>query len=194
MACLGGQDSRRTQDGLSVSMTDTALSMTDTALQDVPPFAGHSPDQERPLGSYALLLGSFATACGAFALALRRSGKDLPERVDSGDLALVAVASFKASRIIARDRVTSAIRAPFSRFQDDAGPGEVDEAARGHGLRRVVGELLICPYCLDVWTATAFLGGLLTAPRATRWIASVFVVVSAADALQIAYAKAESAL
>jgi Protein of unknown function (DUF1360) len=168
--------------------------MSDTALQDIPPFEGHSPDQERPLGSYALLLGSFSAMCGGFAIWLRRSGRDLPERVESRDLALVAVATFKASRIITRDRVTSAIRAPFSRFQDDAGPGEVDEAARGHGLRRVVGELLVCPYCLDVWTATAFLAGLVAAPRGTRWIASVFTVVGAADALQIAYAKAESAM
>jgi hypothetical protein len=61
-------------------------------------------------------------------------------------------------------------------------------------VRRVLGELLICPYCLDVWTATAFLGGLVAAPRPTRWIASVFAVVGAADALQVAYAKAESAL
>jgi hypothetical protein len=168
--------------------------MSDTALQDIPPFAGHSPDRERPLGGYALLLGSFSALCGGFALWLRRSGRDLPEQVESRDLALVAAATFKASRIIARDRVTSAIRAPFSRFQDDAGPGEVDEAARGHGLRRVVGELLVCPYCLDVWTATVFMGGLVAAPRATRWVASVFAAVSAADALQIAYAKAESAL
>jgi hypothetical protein len=168
--------------------------MSDTALQDIPPFAGHSPDQERPLGSYALLMASFSAISGGFALGLRRSGSDLPERVETRDLALVAVATFKASRIIARDRVTSAIRAPFSRFQDDAGPGEVDEAPRGRGLRRVLGELLVCPYCLDVWTASAFLAGLVVAPRATRWIASVFAVVGAADALQIAYAKAESAL
>ena len=168
--------------------------MSDTALQDIPPFEGHSPDQERPLGSYALLLGSFSAMCGGFTIWLRRSGRDLPERVEGRDLALVAVATFKASRIIARDRVTSAIRAPFSRFQNDAGPGEVDEAARGQGLRRVMGELLICPYCLDVWTATAFLGGLVAAPKATRWIGSVFVAVSVADALQIAYAKAESTL
>jgi hypothetical protein len=139
-------------------------------------------------------MGSFSATCAGFALWLRRSGRELPDQVENRDLALVAVATFKASRIIARDRVTSAIRAPFSRYQDDAGPGEVDEAARGRGLRRVVGELLICPYCLDVWTATGFLGGLVAAPRATRWIASVFAVVSAADALQIAYAKAESAL
>src|SRR5436305_10938123 len=166
--------------------------MSDTALQDIPPFVGHSPYRERPLVGYALLLSSFSAMCGGFAVWLRRSGTELPERVESRDLALVAVATFKASRIVARDRVTSAIRAPFSRFQDDAGPAEVDEAARGRGLRRVVGELVVCPYCLDVWTATAFLGGLVAAPRATRWVASVLAVVSAADALQIAYAKGES--
>ncbi len=167
--------------------------MNETTLQDLPPFAGHSPGQERPLGGYALLMGSFGALCGAFALWLRHSEMELPERVDARDLALVATATFKASRIVARDRVTSAVRAPFSRFQDDAGPGEVDEAARGHGMKRVLGELLVCPYCLDVWTATAFLCGLVAAPRATRFTASMLTAVSVADALQIVYAKAESA-
>ena len=168
--------------------------MSETTLQDVPPFAGHSPDRERPLGGYVLLLGSFSTMGAGFGVWLRRSGRELPERVETRDMALIAVGTFKLSRIIARDRVTSAIRAPFSRFQDDAGPSEVDEAARGHGLQRVIGELLVCPYCLDVWTATAFLGGLVVAPRPTRWVASVFAVVSVADALQLSYAKAESTL
>jgi hypothetical protein len=168
--------------------------MSDTALQELPPFSGHSPHQERPLGSYALLIGTYAALSGGFAVWLHRSGRELPERVESRDLALIAAATFKASRILARDRVTSALRAPFSRFQGDAGPSEVEEAARGRGLRRVVGELLVCPYCLDVWTASAFLAGLVAAPRATRWIASMFAAVSAADALQIAYAKAEAAL
>ena len=168
--------------------------MNETSLQEIPPFAGHSPDQERPLGGYAFLMSSFLAMSGGFGLWLRRSGRELPERVEGRALALIGVATFKASRIIARDRVTSTVRAPFSQFQGDAGPGEVDEAARGHGLRRVMGELLVCPYCLDVWTASGFLAGLVTVPRATRWAASVFAVVSAADALQIAYAKAESTL
>lgn len=168
--------------------------MSDTALQEIPPFADHSPHQERPLGSYALLMGSFGVLSGGFAAWLRRSGRELPERVEGSDLALIAVATFKASRILARDRVTSAIRAPFSRFQGDAGPGEVDEAARGRGLQRVMGELLICPYCLDVWTASAFLGGLIAAPRTTRLMASMLTAVGAADFLQIAYARAEAAL
>lgn len=86
------------------------------------------------------------------------------------------------------------MRAPFTRFQDDAGAGEVEEAARGRGLRRAIGELLVCPYCLDVWVACALTAGLLLAPRATRWIAAILSATSGADALQIAYKKAQNSL
>ncbi|MGB9183741.1 MAG: DUF1360 domain-containing protein [Solirubrobacteraceae bacterium] len=168
--------------------------MSAPALQDIPPFSGHSPGQMRPLGSYGALMGLFAVLCGAFAAWFRAGDRELPDRVDPGDLALLAVATHKVSRLIAKDRVTSTVRAPFTSFEDDAGRGEVDEAARGSGLRRAVGELLICPYCLGLWISSAFFGGLIVAPRATRWIASVFVSVTAADVLQIAYKKAEDRL
>src|ERR1700736_4154688 len=110
--------------------------MSAPALQDIPPFTGHSPDQERPLGSYGALMGVFAVLCAAFAAWFRAGDRELPDRVDPRDMALLAVATHKVSRLTAKDRVTSAVRAPFTRFQGDASPGEVDEASRGHGLRR----------------------------------------------------------
>jgi hypothetical protein len=168
--------------------------MNSPALQDFPPFTGHSPEQDRPLGGYAALMGFFLALNTAFAAWLRVSNRELPERIAPGDLALVAVATHKTTRLIAKDRVTSTIRAPFTQFQDDAGPSEVEEAARGHGLRRAIGELLICPYCLSMWISSAFFGGLIVRPRATRWIASLFTAITGADLLQIAYAKAEELL
>jgi hypothetical protein len=165
-----------------------------TSLQDLPPFTGHAPDRERPLGGYAAMMGAFTTASAGFAVVLQRSGRAVPERMRLEDLALVAVASQKAARLIAKDRVTSTLRAPFTRFQDDAGPGEVDEAARGTGMRRAVGELLVCPYCLGLWASAGFTAALLLTPRATRWTMAVLAAHAAADALQIAYAKAEQAL
>jgi hypothetical protein len=168
--------------------------MSSSALQEHPPFTGHSPEQERPLGGYAALMGIFAALSGGFITWLRASGRELPETIETRDLALIAIATHKSARLIARDRVTSTIRAPFTTFQDDAGPSEVDEAARGHGLRRAIGELLICPYCLSMWITVGFITGFIVAPRSTRWIASVFVALTGADALQIAYAKAEQAL
>jgi hypothetical protein len=70
----------------------------------------------------------------------------------------------------------------------------VSEEPRGRGLRRVVGELLVCPYCLGMWTSAFLTAGLLVAPRFTRWVASVLTIFFGADVLQIAYKKAEETL
>jgi hypothetical protein len=137
---------------------------------------------------------SFSILAGSFARWFRASGRELPDRMDARDLALLAIASHKASRMISKDRVTSGIRAPFTRYQDEAGPGEVSEQPRGRGLRRAIGELLICPYCLGMWTSAAFVAGLLVAPRFTRWLASVLVVFFGSELLQIAYKRAEESL
>ena len=168
--------------------------MTTTRVQDAQPFAGHPPAQERPLRGYATLMGLFGVAVGGFATWMRRSGRELPERIPPGDLALITLATHKTARLLAKDRVTSAVRAPFTRFEGDAGPGEVSEAPRGSGLRRAIGELIICPYCIGLWIAAAFAVGFAVAPRPTRWVASVLTAVFGSDLLQIAYKKAEDSL
>jgi hypothetical protein len=165
-----------------------------TSLSDLPPFTGHAPQQDRPLGGYLVLMGSFLSACAAFATWLRASGRKLPERVEPADIVLVSVATHKLARLLTKDRVTSSLRAPFTRFQEDSGLGEVEEAARGHGLRRAIGELLICPYCVGLWIAAGFVGGLVVAPRATRLVAATFTALTGSDVLQIAYKKAGDSL
>jgi hypothetical protein len=135
-----------------------------------------------------------AAATAAFATSFAASGRELPDDVPVKDLALLAAATHKLSRLIAKDRVASSLRAPFTRYEDDAGPSEVSEEARGRGLRRAVGELLICPYCVGMWVSAVFAGGLLVAPRLTRWLASVLAVLFGADVLQIVYKKAQDAM
>jgi Protein of unknown function (DUF1360) len=146
------------------------------------PTAGHS-EQYRPLGAYAALMGAFG-ALSAVGLAAGSRAGVLPDHFRAGDLALCGVASYKLSRLLARDRITSALRAPFTRFQGDAGHGEVDEAARGRGMRRAVGELLVCPDCLGLWVAGAFTAGLVARPEATRAVAAALTIHAASDALQ----------
>ena len=63
------------------------------------------------------------------------------------DIALGALATQKLSRLISKDKVTSFVRAPFTRFEEKAGHGEVFEEPRGTGLRYATGELLVCRYC-----------------------------------------------
>ena len=160
------------------------------AVQDaVPdPFAGHS-SQYRPLAAYGLLAGVFNAGLLVFLVHAERADK-LPERYAPGDLALMAVGTFKLSRLITKDRVTSVLRAPFTRFQDDAGHGEVDEAARGRGLRRALGELLVCDYCLSQWVAAGYLAGHALAPRPTRAVAAMYTTYAAADVLQLGWSRA----
>jgi hypothetical protein len=157
--------------------------------------SGYSPaDDQHPVKSYAVLIVVFSVLAAAFARWFKLSGRRLPDRIDAGDLLLVTVASHKASRLIAKDRVTSGIRAPFTEFEGDAGPGEVSERPRGRGLRRAIGELVVCPYCLGLWTSAFFIAGLLVMPRFTRWLASALVAFFGSELLQIAYSKAEDTL
>jgi hypothetical protein len=140
----------------------------------------------RPLGGYATLLSGYSAGVVALAWALRRRGR-LPERIPAADLALLAVATHKLSRVVTKDSVMAVVRAPFTRFDEPIGEGEVNEEVRGTGVRHAAGELLTCPFCFGQWIATAFVGAYAFAPRATRLVASVFAILAGSDALQFAY-------
>jgi uncharacterized protein DUF1360 len=150
----------------------------------------NAPGSDRPLGGYAALMGLYGAAVTAGAVALRRRNRPLPD-VRPVDIVLVGVATHKLARRMSKDSVTSPLRAPFTRYEGVSGPAELQERVRGSGLRKAVGELVSCPFCLSQWVATGFVFGLLTAPRATRWAASVFASLALADLLQFAYSWAE---
>jgi predicted Kef-type K+ transport protein len=92
---------------------------------------------------------------------------------------------------VSKDRVTSVLRAPFTRYTDDTGYGEVEEEARGTGLQRAMGELLICQYCVAQWIAAGMVLGHAVAPRETRVVAATFTVFGVANALNVAYSAAQ---
>jgi Protein of unknown function (DUF1360) len=150
--------------------------------------AGYAPHEQRPLAAYAGLTAAFGAALGGALVALRR---ELPERISAGDLALAGIATHKVSRLLAKDKDTSSIRAPFTRYQEPAGHGELEEAPRGSGARHAIGELLVCPYCLSQWIAAGFVVGLVAAPRPTRVVAGIYAAETLSDFLQLAYRAAE---
>jgi hypothetical protein len=156
------------------------------------PYAGYAPPQERPpLAAYAVFATVFHAAMAGAVVAARRSGRDLPQRVEASDVVLIGTASYKLSRLVSKKKVTAFVRAPFTELEGKGGPAELEEKPRGSGLQRALGELLICPYCLGLWASGAFHAGLLLAPRATRFSASVLSAMSVSDFLQIAYKAAE---
>lgn len=149
-------------------------------------------DQDRPLGGYVVVMAAFAAlVSGAAGLAFA-TGRKLPPGVGPWDLLLIAAGTHKLSRTVTKDAVTSPLRAPFTRYQETGGPAEVMEEVRHKGgLRHSIGELITCPFCLDVWIAAGFTIGLVFAPRLTRLVAAALTAVTGADFLHLLYAKAQ---
>ena len=85
--------------------------------------------------------------------------------------------------------VASPIRRPFTEFEAPGDPAEVRERVEGTGVRHAVGELISCPFCLDVWLATAAVLSRELAPRWHHGIVTVFDTIAVADFLQHAYAR-----
>jgi hypothetical protein len=153
------------------------------------PTEGHSA-QHRPLAAYGALTVAFNGLFAAGLLAARRADR-LPERLGLGDALLLGAATAQLSRLLAKDRVTSVLRAPFTRFKDDTGYGEVEEEARGTGLQRAMGELLICQYCVAQWVAAGMALGHAVAPREARLVAGTFTVYGISNVLNLAYSAAQ---
>jgi hypothetical protein len=154
-------------------------------------FKGYAPPEERPpMGSYAALTAIFGTGLAGFILAARRN-PGLPERFGAADTVLVGISTYKISRLVAKDKVTAFIRAPFRRYSDQVGPNEMEEETRGDGPRAAIGELIGCPYCLDLWVAAALSAAIVAAPRETRFVGGIFNALAIADFMQIAYKAAQ---
>ena len=136
------------------------------------------------LGAMSVYLGLVTAGIAT----VRNRGHDLPARIPIGDVALLTVATFRLSRRIAKDPVTSPLRAPFTTFEGASGHAEVAEVVREHGgVKHAVGELLTCPFCLAQWVATGLVFGYAAAPRATRLAALTMTMVAGSDVLQFAY-------
>jgi hypothetical protein len=108
-----------------------------------------------------------------------------------GDLLLLAIGTHKLSRIVAKDRVTAPIRAPFTRFEETAGSGEVEEGARGAGMQAVIGELISCPYCMSVWIASGLLLLFIVDRKLARLVCKWLAMITASHFLHRFYMRLE---
>jgi len=147
-----------------------------------------SPHEHYRIAGYLTAMSVFGSAVAAAGALGRLLGREPPPAYAVTDLVLGAVATHKFARLVSKDGVTTPLRAPFTHFEENIGSAEVAESPREEPARHVVGELITCPFCLGPWIASAYVAGLVLAPRAARTWAAVFSVVGGSDFLQHAYA------
>ena len=172
-------------------MSDTTTETTAPEDQRTGP---HAPER---VAGYRNVMATFVGVTAAGTLVVDRLrpvphvGPPRTRTEEWSDVLLVGLATHRLARLVTKDRVSTPLRAPFTRYEGPAGPGEVNEQPVGTGWRRSVGELLSCPFCIAVWLATASWFGLQLAPRLTRSALRAAGAVAIADALQFVYVDLE---
>lgn len=136
-------------------------------------------EDERPLPEYATLAAGFWIA---FALFLGLNRDRLPERTRVSDLALLALSSYKLSRLITQEDVTAFVRAPVTEDPEGQQP-------KSHGMGRVLGELVTCPYCIGLWITASLACAQVLYPRETRFFTSIFGTYAVTDFLHAGFVR-----
>jgi Protein of unknown function (DUF1360) len=135
--------------------------------------------EERPLAEYATLTSAFWMVFALFVLA---AGRRIPERMSTGDVVRIALASYKMSRVVSKDDVAVFVRAPVTEDPEAKQPKQ-------EGMAAVLGELVTCPYCLGLWFASGLAYTQVLAPRATRFATAIFSAYALTDFLHAGFVR-----
>jgi hypothetical protein len=137
-----------------------------------------------PYRAYGGIMGTFVggiAVAGALARLLDRD----PRSDGPLDLVVLGAATFKASRTISRDEVTSFLREPF--VEGEAHEGGEEPVETGD-LRQAVGELVTCSRCVGTWVAAGLASTQILAPRFGRMLTWSLAAAGVNDFLQAGFA------
>ncbi len=98
--------------------------------------------KNRPHTAYAFIVAVYLALFGGVAARICRDPKILTETPAPRDLALLGIATYRLSRLLAFDRVTSVFRLPF--VEEGKGTQHLEgtqEQAKGSGLQLALGQL-----------------------------------------------------
>ena len=141
-----------------------------------------------PYGAYAGIMGAFGAGLAAAGALARVLGRD-PREHTTLDLAVLALASFKAARTLTRDEVTSFLREPF--VEGTANEGGEDPVETGD-LRQAIGELVTCSRCAGTWVAAGLASTEIIAPQFGRLLSWTLATAGLNDWLQAGFAAMTS--
>jgi hypothetical protein len=137
-----------------------------------------------PQQAYAAIAGTFVAGLAGAGLLAKALGRD-PAQQRGLDLLMLGAATFKASRTISRDEVTSFIRQPF--VEGDAHGGDEQPVTTGD-LQQAIGELVTCSRCVGTWVAAGLTTTQVVAPGFGRLLTWSLAAAGINDFLQAGFA------
>jgi Co/Zn/Cd efflux system component len=129
--------------------------------------------------TYVSLVGLFVTLLGAFAF--RERDQKRAFTLAPQDLALFGLATYRAGRLVAYDRVAEPFRDPVTETVPDEYQAGENVVAEGSGAQKAIGELVSCPTCVGTWVAAGLVYGYRLAPGPTRLLAAILAVSGLAE-------------
>ncbi|MDX6438199.1 MAG: hypothetical protein QOF45_782 [Gaiellaceae bacterium] len=133
-----------------------------------------------PYRAYATIVGTFLAGLGAVS-GLATARKRPLQTMAPIDLALLGLATFKASRTVARDKVTSFVREPF--VEGEAYDGEDEKPTQDTEMKQAIGELVTCTRCIGTWIGGGLASTQILAPRTGRLLTAVLAAGAVNDFL-----------
>jgi hypothetical protein len=137
-----------------------------------------------PYRAYATITGVFVAGLALSGGVARLLGRD-PREQTWLDLATLSAATFKASRTIARDDVTSFLREPF--VEGDPRDPEDEHPVQTGGMEQAIGELVTCSRCVGTWVAAGLATTQVLAPRFGRMLTWTLAGAGINDFLQAGF-------
>ncbi len=103
----------------------------------------------------------------------------LPTSIRPFDFVLLGLAAARLTDIISTDQIMQWLRRPFVKMEttEIAGHEVETRTGRGRGLKKVLGDLLSCPWCVGVWVAASLTYAYFLMPTVT-WIFILILAIA----------------
>lgn len=127
----------------------------------------------------------FLALYAAVMLTLYHLGR-VPHTIGVLDLVLLGLAAARLSDVISTDEIMQWLRKPFVQMtQEEVAGREVStREGRGWGWRKVIGNLLSCPWCVGVWVAAGLVYAHFLIPGPVWLFVLVLAVAEVGSVLQ----------
>jgi hypothetical protein len=162
-----------------------------TVQNRVSPAAAQSPvarANPSPESLHALFFITYIVLFSMLVLAARSLGRPIPPEFTGLDVVLLCLATFRLTEVITEEKVARFIRAPFcvrKKMIGADGKESFEEEPCGAGVRRVIGELVLCPWCTGIWIASTLTFLYVFTPDVARVVLLAFGVAAGGMLFQI---------